>query len=81
MRVRSLSHGPTRNGIAVDVALLPVILSALEAAAAEARHLGLLPAPMPLRPLPKDRTAAARQRRHRARQRAYLAHLNAGGEP
>src|SRR5262249_50730618 len=67
---------PTRKGVCVNVVLLPALIAALNAAAAEAHRLGLLPQAEPDQPTvngvarAKDRTAAERQRRRRERLRA-----------
>jgi hypothetical protein len=72
VRVHSVLPGvsgkhPTRKGVSINVALLPDLIAVLQRAESEARDRGLLvdaPAAKP-----KDRTAAARQRRRRDRLR------------
>jgi hypothetical protein len=79
VRVHTLFQGvterrPTKRGVSLKITSLPELIAALNAAAAEAHRLGLLPsAPDPAPPdsvAAKDRTAAERQRRRRERLRA-----------
>jgi hypothetical protein len=65
---------PTRKGISINVTRLPELIAALHGAADEARRLGLLaddaPDATPADTGPRDRIAAERQRRRRARLRS-----------